>query len=129
MSYNYSCDPADQIYMFGFSRGAYAARLCALLVQTLGILKETKLKYFEILWSTFQKNAATMRDETEWSMLFQSALHKINKAFTTDVWPVVWEGVYRDDIEDLKIFHDRATLNIGIVQHNSFGAFPVTNIV
>lgn len=82
-------------------------------MQTLGILKETKLKYFETLWKAFQEHAGTMRGEEEWSLLIQSALYKYDKSFSTNIWPQVWSGEIMGNNNDLKIFHLRRTLNIG----------------
>lgn len=60
----------DQIYLFGFSRGAFTARLVAALVHNFGILEKRNHHLAPYLWQTisefrsigeFKKDAATIR--------------------------------------------------------------------
>jgi uncharacterized protein (DUF2235 family) len=52
---NYS--PGDQIFCFGFSRGAYTARAVAGLVNDIGIISPRDMQDFPDLYALYQKNA------------------------------------------------------------------------
>ncbi|KAJ6256141.1 hypothetical protein Dda_8976 [Drechslerella dactyloides] len=51
---NYS--PGDQIFCFGFSRGAYTARAVAGLVNDIGIISPRDMQDFPDLYALYQKN-------------------------------------------------------------------------
>lgn len=53
---NYS--PGDQIFCFGFSRGAYTARAVAGLVTDIGILKPENMQQFAPLFAVYKSNLA-----------------------------------------------------------------------
>jgi uncharacterized protein (DUF2235 family) len=46
--------PGDEIYIFGFSRGAYAARALAGLIGASGIQRQRNSQSFEIAWSHYR---------------------------------------------------------------------------
>jgi len=48
----------DQIFCFGFSRGAFAARCLAGLVTDIGVFKPDNMQAFAPLWAAYQKNTA-----------------------------------------------------------------------
>ena len=48
--------PGDEIYIFGFSRGAYAARALAGLIGASGIQRQPDSQVFEIAWSHYRVN-------------------------------------------------------------------------
>lgn len=50
--------PGDQIFCFGFSRGAFTARAIAGLVTDIGIFKPDNMQSFAPLWVAYQKNTA-----------------------------------------------------------------------
>lgn len=63
-------EPGDDIYLFGFSRGAFTARLVAALVHNFGILERRNAHLAPYLWQTisefssigeFKKDAAIIR--------------------------------------------------------------------
>lgn len=47
--------PGDDIYIFGFSRGAYTARFLAEMVQTIGLLSQGNEEMILFAWSTFSE--------------------------------------------------------------------------
>lgn len=47
--------PGDDIYIFGFSRGAYTARFLAEMVQTIGLLSQGNEEMVLFAWSTFSE--------------------------------------------------------------------------
>ncbi|KAI6136605.1 hypothetical protein F5141DRAFT_994649 [Pisolithus sp. B1] len=59
---NYS--PGDEIFLFGFSRGAYTARMVAMLIGIIGVLDKTNMDYFEEIFATCQKLGKST-DKTE----------------------------------------------------------------
>ena len=48
-------DQSDEIFLFGFSRGAYTVRALAGLISSAGILKKNSIQYFPAMYSAFQK--------------------------------------------------------------------------
>lgn len=46
--------PADEIFLFGFSRGAFAARSLAGLIGSAGLLKRTSLGHLETAWAYYR---------------------------------------------------------------------------
>jgi uncharacterized protein (DUF2235 family) len=57
---NYEHD--QELFIYGFSRGAYAARALAGLIGASGIPKSTDPKLFDIMWTNYRARKA-MRDE------------------------------------------------------------------
>ncbi|EPS42908.1 hypothetical protein H072_3114 [Dactylellina haptotyla CBS 200.50] len=51
ISYNWS--PGDEIYIFGFSHGAFAARALAALLADIGVFNKAGMKNFETLYDTY----------------------------------------------------------------------------
>jgi len=60
--------PGDEIFLFGFSRGAYTARVIATLIGQLGILDRKDMDNFADIFQTYQKMGST-KDETEMANL------------------------------------------------------------
>jgi uncharacterized protein (DUF2235 family) len=54
LSLNY--EPTDEIYIFGFSRGAYTARALAGVVVASGILRKQEFEKFELVWNHYRKD-------------------------------------------------------------------------
>jgi uncharacterized protein (DUF2235 family) len=53
--------PGDEIYIFGFSRGAYTARALAGVIGTAGILKKEDYEQFEVAWNYYRLKPAVRR--------------------------------------------------------------------
>jgi uncharacterized protein (DUF2235 family) len=47
--------PGDEIYLFGFSRGAYAARSCAGMMSACGLLKRQSLGHLNAAWTYYRE--------------------------------------------------------------------------
>ncbi|CAK5280206.1 unnamed protein product [Mycena citricolor] len=47
--------PGDEIFLFGFSRGAYTARMVAMFINSIGVLNRTDMDYFAEIFLTYQK--------------------------------------------------------------------------
>ncbi|KAI5481708.1 alpha-ketoglutarate dependent taurine dioxygenase [Pseudohyphozyma bogoriensis] len=62
--------PGDEVFLFGFSRGAYEARMVASIVDKIGFLNPTQMEQFPELFVALQKQGknpdnAEIRDSTE----------------------------------------------------------------
>ena len=47
---------SDEIFLFGFSRGAYTARALSGLISAIGILKKSHLKHFPAIYEHYQQH-------------------------------------------------------------------------
>ncbi|KAG6336091.1 hypothetical protein ID866_2988, partial [Astraeus odoratus] len=47
--------PGDEIFLFGFSRGAYTARMVAMFIGAIGVLDKTDMDYFADIFLGYQK--------------------------------------------------------------------------
>ncbi|THH16823.1 hypothetical protein EW146_g3879 [Bondarzewia mesenterica] len=57
--------PGDEIFLFGFSRGAYTARMIAEVIGHIGVLDRTEMDHFAQIFINFQKRGkATNASET-----------------------------------------------------------------
>ncbi|TFK60316.1 hypothetical protein BDN72DRAFT_534833 [Pluteus cervinus] len=75
--------PGDQIYMFGFSRGAYTARALSAMIYKVGVLpryNESLVDFAFIVYDTYDKKGVAVA-------------RKFKKAFAMDV-PVHFVGVW-----------------------------------
>lgn len=59
----YSCE--DDLYFFGFSRGAYTARFLAEMLHHIGLLGAGNEELVRFAWKTYAKWAARKNDGTE----------------------------------------------------------------
>ncbi|PPQ62848.1 hypothetical protein CVT24_000542 [Panaeolus cyanescens] len=53
IAHNYN--PGDEIFLFGFSRGAYTARMVAMFVGAIGVLDRKDMDHFASIFIDFQK--------------------------------------------------------------------------
>ncbi|KXN90069.1 hypothetical protein AN958_05074 [Leucoagaricus sp. SymC.cos] len=53
IAHNYS--PGDDIYLFGFSRGAYTARMVAMFIGEIGVLDRQDMDHFASIFVNFQR--------------------------------------------------------------------------
>src|ERR1700730_9436936 len=56
LSLNY--EPGDEIYIFGFSRGAYTARALSGVIGASGILRKDEYQNFEVAWNFYRQPKA-----------------------------------------------------------------------
>ncbi|KIJ68497.1 hypothetical protein HYDPIDRAFT_125092 [Hydnomerulius pinastri MD-312] len=47
--------PGDEIFLFGFSRGAYTARMVAMFIGAIGVLDKTNMDHFADIFVSYQK--------------------------------------------------------------------------
>ncbi|XP_006454306.1 hypothetical protein AGABI2DRAFT_61172 [Agaricus bisporus var. bisporus H97] len=62
IAHNYS--PGDDIYLFGFSRGAYTARMVAMFIGEIGVLDRNDMDHFASIFVNFQRRG-TEKDAKE----------------------------------------------------------------
>ncbi|EPQ60681.1 hypothetical protein GLOTRDRAFT_118837 [Gloeophyllum trabeum ATCC 11539] len=61
IAHNYQ--PGDEIFLFGFSRGAYTARMVASLIGEIGVLDRTDMDVFADLFIAYQKRSKSQDDK------------------------------------------------------------------
>jgi Uncharacterized alpha/beta hydrolase domain (DUF2235) len=94
-------EPADEIYIFGFSRGAYAARALAGLIGASGIPRQLDVGLFEVAWRHYrvrpavrqQPQAASSADQrtiAEYGLAAEArAFHVSRSVKCVGVWDTV----------------------------------------
>ena len=60
LAMNYA--PGDEVFLFGFSRGAYTARCIADLIRCVGIFQKGSMDQFPVVWNAYK----TKKSEEEW---------------------------------------------------------------
>ncbi|KAF3913418.1 hypothetical protein ABW20_dc0109748 [Dactylellina cionopaga] len=68
-AYNFLCNnyaPGDELFFFGFSRGAYTARALSGLVASAGILPPGSMHYFYEMYEAYKKRGKKDFRATEW---------------------------------------------------------------
>jgi uncharacterized protein (DUF2235 family) len=78
--------PGDKIYIFGFSRGAFAARALTGFISHAGLLKADHLSYVEDAWIDFTDRRKAKR---EYLSLKSGAVHTNVKIEFLGVWDTV----------------------------------------
>lgn len=86
--------PGDEIFLFGFSRGAYTARALAGLICNAGLLETRFMDNFHDMYKAFQANTdGTAFRETKWATdnwnLYSKYLQKDVKIKVVGVWDTV----------------------------------------
>jgi uncharacterized protein (DUF2235 family) len=71
-------EPGDEIFCFGFSRGAYTARAVAGLVSDLGVIAPTSMQFFPELYRLYQTNeeGVEFRETQAWKWFTKGKLSK-----------------------------------------------------
>ncbi|KAL6244512.1 hypothetical protein RBB50_008754 [Rhinocladiella similis] len=62
LAHNYDANPGDEIFFFGFSRGAYTARAIAGIVNSLGLLTKRGMDYFPQVYDEYSKDGSKKPD-------------------------------------------------------------------
>jgi len=95
---NYEHD--QELYIYGFSRGAYAARALAGLIGASGIPKSTDPKLFDIMWTNYRARKTLRSEEAEGSgghaftanaakVREEGQVHSMNRIKCLGVWDTV----------------------------------------
>ncbi|TFY81555.1 hypothetical protein EWM64_g2456, partial [Hericium alpestre] len=99
IAHNY--EPGDEIYLFGFSRGAYTARMVATMIGKIGVLDRTEMDNFADIFVDLQKRGKT-KDKDEIAALDErlsrwthhNSPGKIRADFDDDTFSVKCIGVF-----------------------------------
>lgn len=77
-------EPGDEIFCFGFSRGAYTARAVAGLVSDIGVIKPIHMQFFPDLYRTYMANdeGVEFRKTDGWKWFTQGKLSKKGEEWT-----------------------------------------------
>jgi uncharacterized protein (DUF2235 family) len=77
-------EPGDEIFCFGFSRGAYTARAVAGLVSDIGVIKPIHMQFFPDLYRTYMANDEGMefRETKGWNWFTEGKLSKKGEEWT-----------------------------------------------
>jgi hypothetical protein len=69
-------EPGDEIFCFGFSRGAYTARAVAGLVSDIGVIAPVSMQFFPELYRLYQRNeqGTQFRGTKEWKWFTKGKL-------------------------------------------------------
>ena len=87
-------DDGDQVYCFGFSRGAFTARCVAGLVNDIGIFRPESMRHFSALWDVYQKNLYKheFRKTKDYFEFLKGKRHQVPKEKVNDDYlPEPWE--------------------------------------
>lgn len=82
----------DEIYFFGFSRGAYAVRALAGLIGASGILRGSDAKGLDVAWAYYRLNPATRggaKGDDYRALAAQGAFHHDRSIKCVAVWDTV----------------------------------------
>ena len=94
--------PGDEVFFFGFSRGAYTARATAGLVAEIGICQDIQMSRFWEMYTVYKtKDPRTPMEETEWGKLHRDLADKPEKELTDDEMITISAG--DKDIEAQKV--------------------------
>ena len=85
---NYS--PGDELYLFGFSRGAYTVRCLCGLINNCGILKRPDARLIEAAFDHYKKPGPAFAPDGEKSLAFRKAYaHPSREVQFVGVWDTV----------------------------------------
>lgn len=118
---NYS--PGDEIFLFGFSRGAYTVRSLCGLINNCGILKRPDAPHIQMAFEHYKKPSAAYAPKGQKSIDFRKKYSHPSRAVTfVGVWdtvgamgiPISFLGLFddKDEFYDTKIGR-----NVGTARH------------
>ena len=82
--------PGDDIYLFGFSRGAYTVRALCGLINNCGIIKRTDAKLINKAWSYYKKSSKQYSPRGDASVRFRKKYsHPKRNVHFVGVWDTV----------------------------------------
>ena len=117
--------PGDEIFLFGFSRGAYTARSIAGLIGWSGMLRKADMDEFQVLWHGYK--AKNLSNPIDVLPRFPDR-HEVVRIKCVGVWDTVGAlgipgaGHVFSDAKNLYQFHDT---NLGPRVENAFHALAL----
>lgn len=87
-------EDGDDIYFFGFSRGAYIARFLAEMLDHIGLLSAGNEELVRFVWKTFaQWQSRQGKDETEKEKLF-TFMSSFRQTFSRPIRRIKFLGLF-----------------------------------
>jgi len=112
--FNY--EPGDEIYIFGFSRGAFTARSLVGLIRSGGIPSRGKPKHIDLAIARYRSGTAKNHPRTEESMAYRM---RFSPKIATSDWEVAWRQERGDaDCQMIKMVYTGVWDTVG-----ALGAF------
>ena len=83
----------DEVFFFGFSRGAYTARACAGLVANVGLCKDIQMSRFWEMYTIYKtKPHGTLIQDTAWGKDNPTVAQKSEKELTPEDMITIYKG-------------------------------------
>ncbi len=82
-------DPNDELFLFGFSRGAYLARSTVGLIRNCGLLKREHLDQFDAAYALYRRRDEASHPRAEESTAFRAAYSHEPRIRFIGVWDTV----------------------------------------
>jgi len=122
--FNY--EPGDEIYIFGFSRGAFTARSLIGLIRSGGIPQRSKPKHMALAIARYQSGSEKNHPRTEESMAYRM---RFSPKVATSEWEVAWRHRKGDtDCQMIKLVYTGVWDTVGALGIPSiFPAAPFIN--
>ena len=84
----------DEIYVFGFSRGAYTARFLSQMIFRVGLLSNGNQEMVHFAWTTFSDWLRTTGDGTPTDAAKQAYMEKFKSTFCRSGVEVLFLGLF-----------------------------------
>ncbi|KAF8989790.1 hypothetical protein BDQ17DRAFT_420130 [Cyathus striatus] len=72
-------EEGDEIFLFGYSRGAYTARAVSGLISNIGLLGKTSLHKFYEIYHEYQKKRNTIESEERWENYVRVVVDELDR--------------------------------------------------
>jgi uncharacterized protein (DUF2235 family) len=109
-------EDGDEIYLFGFSRGAYAVRSTAGLIYNCGLLRKEWVSKFNEAYQLYRRRDDPSKPSAIESRLFRKSFAREIKIKFVGVWDAVGAlGIPPLFKFDLKLFNKRFVINSNIL--------------
>lgn len=82
-------EPGDELYFFGFSRGAYTARSLTGLIRNCGVLQPQYLNLVDEAYSLYRDRNAITHPDSDLMMAFKNKYSQITRIKFIGVWDTV----------------------------------------
>lgn len=113
--------PDDKIYLFGFSRGAYTARVLAAFMHVMGLLRPEQINLCESAYKAYKSVSVTGDFKTAWAFNDVTKPHKPIISFL-GVWDTVssvliprWDKILH--IDQQRLPHTRNNPSVEVFRH------------
>ena len=86
-------NPGDEVFFFGFSRGAYTARACAGLIANVGLCKDIQMSRFWEMYTIYKTKPREVKiEDTEWGKSNPAVEQKSEKEMKPEDWITISKG-------------------------------------